>query len=69
MVKIHPANAGDTRDVGLVPRLGRHPEVGNGNPLQYSYLVSSTDRGAWQATAHVVAKSWTQLSMQALMYI
>ena len=34
---------------------------GNGNPLQYSCLEIPMDRGAWQATVHGVAKSWTQL--------
>ena len=38
------------------------PEEGNGNPLQYSCLENSMDRGAWRATAHGVAKSGTQLS-------
>ena len=38
MVKNLPANSGDAGDVGLIPRLGRSPEVGNGNPLQYSCL-------------------------------
>ena len=37
-------------------------EKGNGNPLQYSCLENPMDRGAWQATVYVVAKSWTQLS-------
>ena len=40
-----PANAGDTREVGLIPGLGRSPGVGNGNPFQYSCLESSMDRG------------------------
>ena len=48
MVKNLPANAGDLRDKGLIPKLGRSPGVGNGNPLQYSYLENSMDRGAWQ---------------------
>ena len=52
-------NAGD---LGLIPGLGRSPGDGNGNPLQYSCLENSVDRGAWQATVHAVAKSWTQLS-------
>ena len=42
-----PANAGD---LGLIPGLGRYPEEGNGNPLQYSCLGNPMDRGAWQAT-------------------
>ena len=45
VVKNPPANAGDTREVGLIPGLGRSPGVGNGNPLQYSCLESSMDRG------------------------
>ena len=49
-------NAGD---LGLIPGLGRSPGEGNGYPLQYSGLENSMDRGAWQATVHGVAKSWT----------
>ena len=56
------ANAGDARDVGLIPGLGRSPGGGNGTPLQNSCLENSRDRGAWWATVHGVAKSWTQLS-------
>ena len=52
-------NAGDS---GSIPRLERSPREGNGNPLQYSCLESSLDRGAWWATAwHWVTKSWTRL--------
>ena len=50
MVKNLPANAGDTRDIGLIPGLGRSPAVGNGHPLQYSCLGNSMNRGAWWAT-------------------
>ena len=46
LVKYLPANAGDTRDVGLIPGSGRSPGGGNGNPLQYSCLENSVDRGA-----------------------
>ena len=46
-------------DLGSIPGLGRSPGEGNGNPLQYSCLEISMDRGAWQATVHGVAKSWT----------
>ena len=56
LVKNPLANAGDTRDVGLIPGLGRSPEEGNGNSLQYSCLENSMDRGAWQATVHGDAK-------------
>ena len=53
LVKNLPANAGDA--VSILG-LGRSPGVGNGNPLQNSYLESPTDRGAWQATVHGFAK-------------
>ena len=53
-VKNLPASAGDGRDMVLIPGLGRSPGVGNGNPLQYSCLGNSKDRGVWQATVHGV---------------
>ena len=56
------ASAGDTGDMGLIPGLGRSGGEGNGTPLQYSRLENFRDRGAWQATVHGIAKSWTQLS-------
>ena len=56
MVKNLPANAGAIRDAGLFPGSGRSPGEGNGNPLQYSCLENSMDRGAWRATVHRVAK-------------
>ena len=64
MVKNLPANAGDTRDTDLIGDMDWEdsPGEGNGNPLQYFCLENSTDRGAWQATVHGVAKSQTQLS-------
>ena len=43
--------------MGSIPGLGRSPGGGHGNPLQYSLLENPMDRGAWQATDHVVAKS------------
>ena len=46
VVKNPPANAADTRDMGLIPGLGRSPGVGNGKPLQTSYLENSMGRGA-----------------------
>ena len=49
MVKNPPTNAGDTREAGLIPGLGRFPGEGNGNTLQYSCLENPVDRGAWQA--------------------
>ena len=59
MVKNPPANAGNETDAGLIPESGRSPGVGNGNPLQYSCLENSMDRGAWRATVHGVTKSQT----------
>ena len=56
------ANAGDTKDAGSIPGLGRSSGVGNGNPLQYPCLENSINRGAWRATVHGVAKSQTWLS-------
>ena len=56
MVKNPLVNAGDTRDVGSIPGLGRSPGVGNDNPLQYSCLENSVDRGAWRAAIHGVAE-------------
>ena len=63
MVKNPLANAGDTRDVGLIPGLGRSPRVGNSNLLQYSCLEKSTDTGfALVSNSQWVPKSWTELS-------
>ena len=56
VVRNLPANAGDPRDVGLVPGSRKSPGVGSGNPFQYSCLENFKDRGAWQATVHGVAK-------------
>ena len=56
-----PASAGIIRDTGSVRRSGRSPGGGHGNPLQYSCLENPMDRGAWWATVHGVAKSWTWL--------
>ena len=57
MVKNPPANAEDTRNVGLIPGPGRFPGGGHGNPLQYSCLENPMDRGAWRATIHRATKS------------
>ena len=54
VVKTPPADAGDPGDAGLIPGPGRCPEEGNGSP-------NPVDRGAWRATVHGVAQSWTQL--------
>ena len=61
VVKNPPVNAGDVRDAGLIPGLGRSPGVGHGNPLQYSCLENSMDGGAWWATVHRGTKSQTRL--------
>ena len=60
-VKNLPANAGEVRDVGLVPGSGRSPGGGRGSPLQYYCLGNPMDGGGWWATVHGVAKSWTRL--------
>ena len=52
-----PANAGDERDSGSIPGLGRSPGIGNGNTLQYSCWENSMDRVAWRAIFHRVKKS------------
>ena len=58
MIKNLPANA----DRGSISDPGRYPGEGNGNPLQYSCLGNSMDRGTWWATVHGVTKSWTPQS-------
>ena len=65
VIKNPPANAGDVRDAGSIPGLGRYLGGGNGNSLQYSSLENPMDRGTWRTTVHGVAKSWTQLSYKA----
>ena len=55
-------NAEDAGEVGSIPGLGIRPGGGHGNPLQYSCLENSMDGGAWWATVHGVAKSWTRMS-------
>ena len=59
VVKNPPVNAGDRREVGLIPGLGRSPGGGHCNPLHYSWLEKSMDRTAWQVMVHSVAKSQT----------
>ena len=56
--------AGET---GSIPWLGRSPEEGNGNPLQYSCLDNPVDRGAWWAAVHGVIQSWTQLKQLSML--
>ena len=62
VVKDLPANAEDAGDGGSIPGSGKSPERRYGNPLQYSWLGNSTDRGAQRATVHGVTKSRTRLS-------
>ena len=62
-VKNLPANAGDTRDKGLIPGLGRFPRGGNGNPLPYFCLENSTTEEPGGLQVHKVRKSWIRLSM------
>ena len=57
VVKNLPANAGNVRDVGLIPGTGRSMGEGHGNPLQYACLENSMEREAWRATVHRVAKT------------
>ena len=61
VVKKLPACVGEVKDMGLLSGLGRSSGQGNGYPLQYSCLENPTDRRAWRAMVHRVAKSWIQL--------
>ena len=56
VVKNPPVDAGDTGDIGLIPRLERFPGRGNGSLLQYTCLENPMDRGAWRATVHEVTE-------------
>ena len=56
------ANAGDIRDMDLIPGSERFPGEGNGNPLQYSCMENSMDKGTWWVRVHGISKSWTQLN-------
>ena len=69
VVKNLPANAGATRDLGLIPGSGRAPAGRNGNPLQYSRLEISMDRKAWRATVPGSHNKWNmteRLSMRTV---
>ena len=59
VAKNPPASAGDVRDSGSIPGLGRCPGGGHGNPLQCSCLENPMDRGAWRAPVHWVAELGT----------
>ena len=61
VVKNLPASAGDIRDVGSIPGLGRSPAGGHDNPLYYTCLENPMDRGAWWAAVHRVTESQTRL--------
>ena len=61
VVKNPPTNAGNIRDTGLIPGLGRFPGRGDGNPLQYSFLKNPMGRGTWWAINHRIAESQTGL--------
>ena len=60
--QVATVNAGDARDTGSIPGLGRSPGEENGDPLQYSCLENLMDREAWWATVCGVTKNQTQLS-------
>ena len=69
VVKNLPANAGDVRDQGSIPGLGRSPGEGNGNSLQYSCLEKPMERGAWWATIYRsqrVGHNWSDWEYDAL---
>ena len=63
VVKNPPTNAGDIRDVSLIPGSGRSPGGGHGNPLQCSCLENPMDGGAWRAAVHGVTKSRTLFTL------
>ena len=68
LVKNTLANARDARGIGSIPGLGGSTGMGNGNPLQYSCLENTMDRGAWWAAVHGISKRRTRLSMHACMH-
>ena len=62
VVKNTPANAGDIKDAGSIPRLGRSRGGGHGNSFQYSCLKNPTDRGAWGLQSQRVGHNWSGLA-------
>ena len=69
VVKNLPANAGDARDGGSIPGMGRSPGEGNDNLFQYSYLENPMGRGTWWATLPGVTKSQTWLTWHTLVFV
>ena len=67
VVKNPPAVAGDIREAGSIPGLGKSPGGGHGIPLQYSCLKNPIDRGAWWATVHGVTKNRTRLKRLSML--
>jgi len=67
VIKNPLANAGDAREAGSVPGLGRSPGGGHGNPLQYCCPENPVDRGAWRAIVSRVSKSWTGLKQLSIL--
>ena len=63
------ASTCDEGDLGFIPESRRSPGEGNGNPLQYYCLENSMNGGAWWATVHGVAKSWTRLRDFTSLYL
>ena len=66
VVKNPPANAGDVRDEGSIPRSGRSPGEGHGSPFQYFCLENPVDKGVWLATVHRISKCWTRLKQLSI---
>ena len=69
VVKSLPVSEGDIRDVSSMPAAGRSSGGGDGDPLQHPCLKNAMDRGAWWATVHRVAKSWTCLKRRGRMHV
>ena len=67
MGKESACNKGDTGDLGLIPRLGRSPGGGNGNPLQYSSQENLMDRVAWWVTVHRVLKQLSAYELPCIL--
>ena len=68
VVKNLPTDAGDIRDAGSIPGLGRSPGRAHGNPLQYSCLENPMDREAWRAIVHTVTNTRTTHARTYVIY-